>query len=124
MHTQRQLQPSWKKGKTKCIAHYLTKLVNLLLQVLIGADGINSVVAKYLGLKKPSFSGRLATRGLAQYPTNHGFQPKLIQINGQGFRAGMIPSTEKSIYWFFAWSPSKNGIILLEHESTYCSSAH
>ncbi|KAF3328182.1 zeaxanthin epoxidase [Carex littledalei] len=77
--------------------------------VLIGGDGINSVVAKYLGLKKPSFSGRLAIRGLAEYPTNHGFKPYFIQINGQGFRAGMIPCTERVMYWFFAWHPSVNG---------------
>ncbi|XP_078174037.1 monooxygenase 2-like [Carex rostrata] len=78
-------------------------------KVLIGGDGINSVVAKYLGLKKPSFSGRLSIRGLAEYPTNHGFKPHFIQINGEGFRAGMIPCTERSIYWFFAWQPSVNG---------------
>ncbi|KAJ4803190.1 FAD/NAD(P)-binding oxidoreductase family protein [Rhynchospora pubera] len=77
-------------------------------KVLIGGDGINSIVGKYLGLKKPSSTGRLAVRGFAEYPTNHGFKSEFIQINGQGFRFGMSPSTKKSIYWFFAWYSSEN----------------
>lgn len=40
----------------------------LRAKVLIGCDGINSVVARWLGLAKPSHSGRSATRGLARYP--------------------------------------------------------
>ncbi|KAJ4774165.1 FAD/NAD(P)-binding oxidoreductase family protein [Rhynchospora pubera] len=78
-------------------------------KVLIGGDGINSIVGKYLGMKKPSSTGRLAVRGFAEYPTNHGFKPEFIQINGQGFRVGMSPSTEKSIYWYFGWYSSENG---------------
>ncbi|KAJ3682475.1 hypothetical protein LUZ60_015048 [Juncus effusus] len=78
-------------------------------KVLIGCDGINSVVAKYLGLKKPSFSGRLAARGLAKYETNHGFKPVFIQISGRGIRFGIIPSSEKNVYWFFTWRPSQIG---------------
>ncbi|TVU17805.1 hypothetical protein EJB05_33862, partial [Eragrostis curvula] len=73
------------------------------LQVLIGCDGINSVVAKWLSLAKPSYSGRSAVRGLAHYPDGHGFQPNFLQFVGQyGFRFGM------DIYWFFTWSPSDN----------------
>nr|CAD1835761.1 unnamed protein product [Ananas comosus var. bracteatus] len=59
-------------------------------KVLIGCDGVNSIVAKWLGLKKPSFSGRSATRGLAEFPNGHGF----IAL----FRAKFI--------LFFTWTPS------------------
>jgi 2-polyprenyl-6-methoxyphenol hydroxylase-like FAD-dependent oxidoreductase len=62
-------------------------------KVLIGCDGINSVVAKWLGLAKPSDSGRLATRGLAHYPDGgHGFEPKILQLVGEGFRTGVVPT--------------------------------
>ncbi|XP_072955964.1 monooxygenase 2-like isoform X2 [Typha angustifolia] len=54
-------------------------------KVLIGCDGINSQVAKWLGLKKPAYTGRSATRG---------------------YRSGFLPCSERSVYWFFTWSPS------------------
>ncbi|KAM0892272.1 hypothetical protein ACQ4PT_025857 [Festuca glaucescens] len=41
----------------------------LRAKVLIGCDGINSVVARWLGLAKLSDSGRTATRGHAGTPT-------------------------------------------------------
>nr|CAB3497046.1 unnamed protein product [Digitaria exilis] len=77
--------------------------------VLIGCDGINSVVAKWLGLAKPSHSGRSAARGLAHYPNGHGFEPNFLQFIGNGFRYGMVPCNETDIYWFFTWTPSENG---------------
>ncbi|CAO2149707.1 unnamed protein product [Urochloa humidicola] len=79
----------------------------LRTKVLIGCDGINSAVAKWLGLAKPSYSGRSATRGLAHYPEGHGFHPNFLQFNGHGFRSGMMPCNETDIYWFFTFSPSE-----------------
>ncbi|CAL4937696.1 unnamed protein product [Urochloa decumbens] len=80
----------------------------LQMQVLIGCDGINSVVAKWLGLAKPSYSGRSAARGFAHYPDGHGFEPKFLQFVGDGFRAGMLPCNQTDIYWFFTWTPSEH----------------
>ncbi|PAN51913.2 hypothetical protein PAHAL_9G600600 [Panicum hallii] len=80
----------------------------LRAKVLIGCDGINSVVAKWLGLAKPSYSGRSAARGLAHYPDGHGFEPKFLQFVGHGFRSGMLPCNETDIYWFFTWTPSEH----------------
>jgi 2-polyprenyl-6-methoxyphenol hydroxylase-like FAD-dependent oxidoreductase len=84
----------------------------LRAKVLIGCDGVNSVVARWLGLAKPSYSGRLATRGLARYPDGgHGFQPEFLQFIGQGFRFGFVPCDETDVYWFYTWCPSQNGQI-------------
>jgi len=80
----------------------------LRAKVLIGCDGINSVVAKWLGLAKPSYSGRSAARGLAHYPDGHGFDPKFLQFIGNGFRSGMLPCNGTDIYWFFTWTPSEH----------------
>ncbi|XP_066357894.1 monooxygenase 2-like [Miscanthus floridulus] len=77
-------------------------------KVLVGCDGINSVVAKWLGLATPSYSGRSAARGFAHYPDGHGFEPKFLQFIGDGFRSGMLPCNENEIYWFFTWTPSEN----------------
>ena len=70
---------------------------SLHLQVLIGCDGINSVVAKWLGLAEPTHSGRMAARGLARFPDGHGFEPEFLQFNGRGLRSGMRPCNDTDI---------------------------
>ncbi|KAM0904832.1 hypothetical protein ACQ4PT_017809 [Festuca glaucescens] len=95
-------------GSSKIL--HLPDGTTLRAKVLIGCDGINSVVSKWLGLAKPSDSGRLATRGLAHYPDGgHGFEPKILQLVGEGFRAGVVPTSDTDVYWFFTWSPSPDG---------------
>uniref|UniRef100_A0A2N9G8F7 FAD-binding domain-containing protein n=2 Tax=Fagus sylvatica TaxID=28930 RepID=A0A2N9G8F7_FAGSY len=56
-------------------------------KVLIGCDGVNSVVAKWLGFKKPAFAGRLAIRGSVEFKHGHGFEPKFMQFFGKGVRS-------------------------------------
>jgi 2-polyprenyl-6-methoxyphenol hydroxylase-like FAD-dependent oxidoreductase len=90
-------------------------LLCIYLQVLVGCDGINSVVAKWLGLATPSYSGRSAARGFAHYPDGHGFDPKFLQFIGNGFRSGMLPCNDNDVYWFFTWTPSENGELLASH---------
>ncbi|GMJ06927.1 hypothetical protein like AT4G38540 [Hibiscus trionum] len=78
----------------------------LKTKVLIGCDGVNSVVAKWLGLKKPASTGRSAIRGNASFKGGHGFGPIYRQFVGKGVRAGFLPYDDDNVYWFFTWSPS------------------
>ncbi|KAF8410384.1 hypothetical protein HHK36_002912 [Tetracentron sinense] len=78
----------------------------LKTKVLIGCDGVNSIVAKWLGLQKPAFTGRSTIRGYSEFPDGHGFEPKFLQFFGDGFRNGFLPINSNSIYWFFTWDPS------------------
>ncbi|KAL3564765.1 hypothetical protein D5086_032811 [Populus alba] len=48
-------------------------------KVLIGCDGVNSVVARWLGLAEPVHSGRSAVRGLAVFSQGHGFKQEVHQ---------------------------------------------
>ncbi|XP_072986641.1 monooxygenase 2-like [Typha latifolia] len=75
-------------------------------KVLIGCDGVNSLVANWLGLKKPAYSGRSATRGLAEFSSGHDFKPELLQFVGEGYRSGLLPCSDTSAYWCFTWIPS------------------
>ncbi|RZB43279.1 monooxygenase 2-like [Glycine soja] len=77
-------------------------------KVLIGCDGVNSVVAKWLGFKNASFTGRYSIRGCAEVQSNHGLEPRTMQFFGKGFRAGVIPCDEKAVYWFFTWTPKSH----------------
>lgn len=75
-------------------------------KALIGCDGVNSIVAKWLGFQSPVSASRSAIRGFVLYPDGHGFEPKFYSYFGGGVRYGFIPCDDKGIYWFFTFSPS------------------
>ncbi|XP_043702434.1 monooxygenase 2-like isoform X2 [Telopea speciosissima] len=78
----------------------------LKTKVLVGCDGVNSIVAKWLGLEKPVLSGRWAIRGCAKYLGGHGLEPNFLLFFGNGSRTGLMPCDEKTAYWFFTWTAS------------------
>ncbi|MBA0631091.1 hypothetical protein Godav_003120 [Gossypium davidsonii] len=78
----------------------------LKTKVLIGCDGVNSVVAKWLGLQKPAFAGRSAVRGNAHFKSGHGFEPKFKQLVGKVGRLGFLPCDDENVFWFFTWIPA------------------
>ncbi|GLT70649.1 hypothetical protein SLA2020_427130 [Shorea laevis] len=73
-------------------------------KVLIGCDGVNSVVAKWLGFKKPIFTGRTAIRGCRE--SSHRYGPKSMQFFGSGVRFGCRPCDDETLYWYVTWVPS------------------
>ncbi|CAI0468817.1 unnamed protein product [Linum tenue] len=83
-------------------------------KVLIGCDGVNSLVAKWIGLNEAVTSGRSGVRGSATFPEGHGFTSKLFMFVGKGFRAGCLPCDDNTIYWYFSWTPS-----IQEHDLLY-----
>ncbi|CAJ2630880.1 unnamed protein product [Trifolium pratense] len=84
---------------------HLTDGTTIKTKVLIGCDGVNSMVAKWLSFKEASYTGRYAIRGYAELNTTHEIEPIFLQYFGKGFRAGAIPCNEKGVYWFFTWTP-------------------
>lgn len=87
------------------------------VQVLIGCDGVNSVVAKWLGLQRPAFAGRLAIRGCADFPEGHGLKPNLFQYFGDGFRSGFAPCDDRTVFWFFTYSSSNRKPLYIRNYS-------
>ncbi|CAL1373936.1 unnamed protein product [Linum trigynum] len=71
-------------------------------KVLIGCDGLHSVVAQWLDLSAPVHSGRSAVRGLSFYPQGHGFESRVQQFVDSGKRAGLVPLNDKEVYWFLS----------------------
>lgn len=78
-------------------------------KVLVGCEGINSIVARWLGFNQPSFTKRFAIRGYVQCKENHGLNPEFLLFTGHGYRCGIIPCDPTTIYWFFTLSPSNQG---------------
>ncbi|KAJ6299003.1 hypothetical protein OIU76_020054 [Salix suchowensis] len=70
-------------------------------KVLIGCDGVHSVVARWLGLAEPVHSGRSAVRSLAVFPQGHGLKHEVQQfVDQQDKRAGFVPLNDSEFYWF------------------------
>ncbi|XVF45564.1 hypothetical protein PTKIN_Ptkin02bG0216200 [Pterospermum kingtungense] len=78
----------------------------LKTKVLIGCDGVNSVVSKWLGLPKPAFAGRSAIRGYSNFKGGHGFGPKFRQFLGKGYKSGLLPCDDETVFWFLTWTPT------------------
>ncbi|XP_043719634.1 monooxygenase 2-like [Telopea speciosissima] len=78
-------------------------------KVLIGCDGVHSVVGRWLGLMPPVPSGRNGIRGLAVYPQGHGFSQALHQFVKPGLRGGFVPINDKDLYWFLFYYSESTG---------------
>ncbi|XP_031400137.1 monooxygenase 2-like isoform X2 [Punica granatum] len=80
-------------------------------KMVIGCDGVHSVIARHLKLRPPVHSGRSAVRGLSVYPEGHGLVPAPQQFVDVSKRAGFSPLNDKDVYWFFICkSPSEENI--------------
>lgn len=79
------------------------------IQVLIGCDGVYSVVGKWLGFKNPASTARLAIRGLTHFPSGHEFGKRFFQFNGDGVRSGFIPCDHNTVYWFLTHTSTSIG---------------
>ncbi|XP_030522953.1 monooxygenase 2-like [Rhodamnia argentea] len=87
----------------------------LKAKLLIGCDGVNSAVAKSLGFKMPAFVGRFGIRAFVYYENGHDLEPKIFQFMGEGVRYGVIPCDDKTIYWFFSFSPSSHNEEIIDN---------
>eukprot|EP01018_Ginkgo_biloba_P029755 Gb_17952 [translate_table: standard] len=75
-------------------------------KAVIGCDGVNSVVADWLGLSPPIPSGRCGIRGYAIYPEGHHVEPKYSLYFGKGVNIGHVPINETEVYWFITRASS------------------
>jgi 2-polyprenyl-6-methoxyphenol hydroxylase-like FAD-dependent oxidoreductase len=71
----------------------------VISQVLIGCDGANSVVAKFLGLKPVRFLPLWAARGLTTTPGGHSFRDIFLELVAKGMTFRLIPIDDKTIYF-------------------------
>jgi ribosomal protein L22 len=75
-------------------------------KALIGCDGSNSVVAKYLGLSPPRSTSRMLLRGVTRYPHGHPFGPHFLRLRCKGLFVGRSPMTDNLVSFFVAfWHP-------------------
>jgi len=74
---------------------------SITAKIVIGCDGVNSVVAEWIGLEAAKQSGRVAFRGMGKCPPGyHAIETMMVQMWGTGVRAGLMPTTGKRVFWF------------------------
>ncbi|XP_010027722.2 monooxygenase 2 [Eucalyptus grandis] len=81
-------------------------------KVVIGCDGIHSIIARWLGLAPPVSSGRSGVRGLSVFPKGHGFHHShaLHQFVDVGKRAAFFSLNDKEVYWYFGATCTPKGM--------------
>ncbi|KAL5703637.1 hypothetical protein ACHQM5_022165 [Ranunculus cassubicifolius] len=89
----------------------------LRAKAVIGCDGVNSVVGRWLGLNTPIDSGRSAVRGLAVYPQGHGLKQEFNQFLDGSSKSGFIPLNDKELYWFISYKSTDANIESKDPES-------
>ncbi|KAG0458750.1 hypothetical protein HPP92_021878 [Vanilla planifolia] len=106
---------SIEKGKFEALAFIDGSTIKT--KVLVGCDGLNSVVANWLVFRQPTLSGRFACRGLIEDPQNPIMKRHIMEyFLGEGIRFGFSPCNDETLYWFFTWSPSNRGEIVAEED--------
>ncbi|URE00369.1 Lycopene cyclase protein [Musa troglodytarum] len=86
------------EGSSPLTALHLDDGSVIKAKVVIGCDGVHSVVARWLGLAEAIDSGRSAIRGLAVFPEGHELiTNEALQYLGDGKRAGLVPLNKKDM---------------------------
>ncbi|KAL6862187.1 hypothetical protein ACP4OV_016836 [Aristida adscensionis] len=81
----------------------------VLAKIVIGCDGVNSPIARWMGFSEPRYVGHMAFRGLAEYADGQPFEPKVNYIYGRGVRAGFVPVSPTKVYWFICFNKQDPG---------------
>ncbi|CAN6168152.1 unnamed protein product [Urochloa humidicola] len=81
----------------------------ILSKIVIGCDGVNSPIARWMGFSEPRYVGHMAFRGLAEYADGQPFEPKVNYIYGRGVRAGFVPVSSTKVYWFICFNRQDPG---------------
>lgn len=84
-------------------------MCHIWMQVVLGFDGQNSVIASWMGLEKAQPVGQVGIRGMAVFPDGHKFEDKTYYSVGKGIRMAIVPSNATKVYWFVLWNDWSEG---------------
>ncbi|KAJ3703636.1 hypothetical protein LUZ61_007341 [Rhynchospora tenuis] len=71
-------------------------------KVLIGCDGVHSLVAQWLGLSQAADSQRSIVRGLAAFDKGHDYSNELQEYVFKDRRGAYVPVNDRELYWYIA----------------------
>ncbi|XP_043712224.1 monooxygenase 1-like isoform X2 [Telopea speciosissima] len=76
-------------------------------KVVIGCDGVESVVAKWLRLKATKLLPYCGVRGFTNYPNGHDLGNEILRLSGDQATLSRTPIDDKLVYWLLTrkWTP-------------------
>ncbi|GMP62963.1 hypothetical protein CsSME_00024857 [Camellia sinensis var. sinensis] len=82
-------------------------------KVVIGCDGVNSTVAKFLGMKSTRLFSTCVVRGFTRYPSGHKFHNAFIVLSKGNVQLGRMSVNGKLVYWFVTrdWTPQDSMVL-------------
>ncbi|XP_073526382.1 uncharacterized protein [Phyllobates terribilis] len=92
-------------GTDSCTSYPIIYLHNgkiIKPKIVIGCDGVNSKVSKYLGLKPPAYHSVGSYRGFTSYVDGHGFGSEFVEMKKGNTVMGRAPINENLVCWFLA----------------------
>ncbi|KDP45200.1 hypothetical protein JCGZ_15065 [Jatropha curcas] len=69
-------------------------------KIVIGCDGLNSVIARILGLNSIAFSPTCVVRGFSHYENGHDYANQFLLLSDRNVQLGQVPVNDNLIYWF------------------------
>ncbi|KAL3737044.1 hypothetical protein ACJRO7_025896 [Eucalyptus globulus] len=69
-------------------------------KVVIGCDGVYSVVANIVGLNKTGLYPTYVTRGFTRYENGHGLANEFVVMRNDELQLGWLPIDDRLVYWF------------------------
>ncbi|MQM16917.1 hypothetical protein Taro_049880 [Colocasia esculenta] len=79
----------------------------IIAKVVIGCDGVNSIIAEKLQLKAPRIFSTSRARGYTYYPNGHPFHNEFVRMRKNHVLLGRLPVDDRLVYWFVGrpWLP-------------------
>ncbi|KAL4323683.1 hypothetical protein GQ457_11G011400 [Hibiscus cannabinus] len=88
-------------------------------KIVIGCDGVNSIISKFVGVNSPKLFSRCAARGFTYYEEGHPFGDKFHLHDSSGVALGQLPVTNKLAYWFLTRSLTSQDLSDSKKDPTY-----
>ncbi|KAK8492171.1 hypothetical protein V6N12_003468 [Hibiscus sabdariffa] len=88
-------------------------------KIIIGCDGVNSIISKFVGVNSPKLFSRCAARGFTYYEEGHPFGDKFRLHDSTGVALGQLPVTNKLVYWFLTRSLTSQDLNDSKKDPTY-----
>lgn len=68
--------------------------------MVVGCDGVNSVVANFLSLGGMKRSSLCVVRGFTNYEDGHGLENEFTVLSKEQVQLGKTPMNDNLVYWF------------------------
>ncbi|KAJ4963757.1 hypothetical protein NE237_023696 [Protea cynaroides] len=81
-------------------------------KVVIGCDGVDSVVAKWLRLKAAKLLPYCGVRGFTNYPNGHDLGNEVLRLTGDQITLSRTPINDNLVYWLLTrkWAPQDSKV--------------